>query len=194
VRTLVRQETSLSAARRRKRSGFLNGSNPLDWPFGTVRPTVANGSRMIAHQKGYKMAAPLHTAKLALLLPTVLNPATVAVAVVGIGLIAVGLLRWLGDDEEEPTVVAVQLSAPKSAVGTVVEPLPAVELSEDKRVYEPYNDAMEAVETAPETLATPRAAITEAEQSEMIRKAMSELGKRSAVARAEKKAQRGKRD
>ena len=96
------------------------------------------------------MIAPLHTAKLALLLPAVLNPATVAV--VGIGLITVGLLRWLGDDEEEVTVVAVPLNAHKSTVGTVVEPLPAVELSEVQPVYEPSSDALETVEVASETL------------------------------------------
>jgi hypothetical protein len=72
---------------------------------------------MIAHQKGYEMTTPLHTAKLALLLPAVLNPATVAI--VGIGLITVGLLRLFGDDDEEESVDAMTLGAPKSAVGTV---------------------------------------------------------------------------
>lgn len=128
------------------------------------------------------MTAPLNTAKLGLLLPAVLNPATVAV--VGIGLIAVGLFRLLGDDEEEATVVAVPLNAPKPAGAAR---LPAVEPSEVQPVYEPSNDAMETVETAPEILKTPPAAISKPDQSEMIRKVMSELGKRSAAARAKKK-------
>ena len=131
------------------------------------------------------MAAPLNTAKLGLLLPVVLNPATAAV--VGIGL---GLLWLLRDDEEEATVEAVPNKLTQLAVRTVEKPLPAVEQSEVQPVYEPSNDAMETVETAPETLETPPAAISKPDQSEMIRKAMSELGKRSAAARAKKKAER----
>ena len=68
-----------------------------------------------------------------------------------------------------------------------MDPSPAVEQSEVQPAYEPSNDAMETVETAPETLETPPAAISKPEKSEMIRKAMSELGKRSAAARAKKK-------
>lgn len=131
------------------------------------------------------MTAPLNTAKLGLLLPVVLNPATAAV--VGIGL---GLLWLLRDDEEEATVEAVPNKLTQLAVRTVEKPLPAVEQSEVQPVYEPSNDAMETVETAPETLETPPAAISKPDQSEMIRKAMSELGKRSAAARAKKKAER----
>ncbi|MFT5629685.1 MAG: hypothetical protein ACI9HB_000847 [Gammaproteobacteria bacterium] len=133
------------------------------------------------------MTAPLNTAKLGFLLPVVLNPATAAA--VGIGL---GLLWLLRDDEEEATVEAVPLKPPMSAVGAVVEPLPAVEQNEVQPVYEPSNDAieMEKAEVAPETLKTLPATISKPVQSEIIRKAMSELGKRSAAARAQKKAQR----
>ena len=131
------------------------------------------------------MTAPQNTAKLGLLLPVVLNPATAAV--VGIGL---GLLWLLRDDEQEATVEPEPNKRTKPTVLTVAEPLPAVEQSEVQAVGEPSNDAMETVETTPETLETPPAAISKPDQSEMIRKAMSELGKRSAAARAKKKAER----
>ena len=50
------------------------------------------------------MTAPLHNAKLGLMLPAILNPATAAV--VGIGL---GLLWLLRDDEQETTVDAAPI-------------------------------------------------------------------------------------
>jgi hypothetical protein len=134
------------------------------------------------------MTAPINHAKLGFILPAVLNPATAAV--VGIGLIALGLYRLLDDDEEEATVDAAPINGPEQAVLTVETRLPAVELSGIQPVYEPSNDAQQPAGTVPETLETPPAAISEADQSEMIRKAMSELGKRSAAARAKKKAER----
>ena len=133
------------------------------------------------------MTAPLNTAKLGFLLPVVLNPATAVV--VGIGL---GLLWLLRDDEEEATVEAEPNKLTQLAVRTVEKTLPAVEQTELQPAYEPSNNAMETVETAPETLETPPAAISKPDQSEMIRKAMSELGRRSAAARAKKKAERDK--
>ena len=122
--------------------------------------------------------------KLGLLLPTVLNPATAAV--IGIAAIAVGLYRMLPGDDEEPTVDAVSIKGPETVVSTVEARLPSVELIEVKPLSQPYNDAEQ---TAPIALETAQAQTTDLDQSEMIRKAMSELGKRSAAARAKKKAE-----
>jgi hypothetical protein len=108
-----------------------------------------------------------NTVKLSAILPALLNPAT---AVIGVGL---GLLWWLRyDDEDEATVQADVVTARamltddiELAATNPTKPLPTVE-------KKPDTDAMEPRETAP-------AAIFEAEQKEMIRKTMSELGKRS---------------
>ncbi len=117
------------------------------------------------------MTLQLHSAKLGLMLPAILNPATAAV--VGIGL---GLLWLLRDDEQEATVDDVPIKLPSSAVTAVVQPVRAV----DPRPCEPTLEAYDA-EIVP---------IPEADQKEAIRSAMSELGKRSAMARAKKKAER----
>jgi hypothetical protein len=115
------------------------------------------------------MTSQLHNAKLGLMLPAILNPATAAV--VGIGL---GLLWLLGDDEQEGTVADVPIKLPSSAVA--VQPVRAV----DPRPCESTLEAYDA-EIVP---------IPEADQKEAIRSTMSELGKRSAIARAKKKAKR----
>ena len=120
------------------------------------------------------MTAPLNNAKLALLVPAVLNPATAAA--VGVGLLGVGLLWLLRDDKEDATVDAVPLNGPETTLLTVVETLPAVETLPDVE--------------GPETDGVVPATISEADQKEMIRNAMSALGKRSAAARAKKKAER----
>ena len=118
------------------------------------------------------MTAPLHNAKLGLMLPAIFNPATAAV--VGIG---IGLLWLLRDDEQEATVGHLQIKRIKPAVRTAAHPLPAVQNL-------PYEAELVVADAAP-------AAISEPDQKEMIRNAMSELGKRSAAARAKKKAGRG---
>lgn len=117
------------------------------------------------------MTTPLNTAKFGLLLPAVLNPATAAAVGIGLGLL--WLLR--DDDANEATVDAVPIKETKLAVRTVVAPLPAVEMQTD--------------EVGPEVVETAPAPISEVDQNEMIRSAMSELGKRSAAARAKKKAE-----
>jgi hypothetical protein len=118
------------------------------------------------------MTSQLHNAKLGLMLPAILNPATAAV--VGIGL---GLLWLLRDDEQEATVDEVPIKLPRSAVTAVEQPVLAV----DQRPSEPAPEAYDA-EIAP---------IPEVDQKEAIRATMSELGKRSAMARAKKKAEWG---
>jgi hypothetical protein len=117
------------------------------------------------------MTSQLHNAKLGLMLPAIINPATAAV--VGIGL---GLLWLLRDDEQDATDDAVPIKLPSSAVTPVVQPVRAV----DPRPCEPTLEAYDA-EIVP---------IPEANQKAAIRSAMSELGKRSAMARAKKKAER----
>jgi hypothetical protein len=126
-----------------------------------------------------------NTTKLGLLLPAVLNPATAAI--VGIAAIAVGLYRMLPDDGEEATVDAVAANGPEGAVPTVEPPLEAVEVGEVAQVSELLSEAQS---TAPVALKTDETPTSDLGQSEVIRKAMSELGKRSAAARAKKKAER----
>jgi hypothetical protein len=117
------------------------------------------------------MTSQLHNAKLGLILPAILNPATAAV--VGIGL---GLLWLLRDDEQEATVDDVPIKTQSSAVTAVVKPVRAVDLQPCEPTLEAYD-----AEIIP---------VPEADQKETIRSAMSELGKRSAMARAKKKAER----
>jgi len=115
-----------------------------------------------------------NTAKLGLLLPAVLNPATAAV--IGIAASAVGLYRMLPDEVDEATVEPAQIKRLPPPVPIAAEPLSTVELDEDA-------SEVVANEVAP-------APTTSEDQKEMIRSAMSELGKRSAAARAKKKAER----
>jgi hypothetical protein len=117
------------------------------------------------------MTSQLQNAKLGLMVPAILNPATAAV--IGIRL---GLLWLLLDDEQEAAVDDVTIKLPSSAVTSVVEPVRAV----DPQPCEPTLEAYDA-EIIP---------VPEADQKEAIRSAMSELGKRSAIARAKKKAER----
>jgi len=130
------------------------------------------------------MTTPVSHAKLGLILPAVLNPATAAL--LGIGLIVVGLYRMLPDDDEDANASTVPSNGPQPAVLTVKAQLPAVDKSDVVPLRQPSNDAQTTADTA---LETAPASTPEANQSETIRKAMSELGKRSAAARAKKKAQ-----
>ena len=118
------------------------------------------------------MTAPLHNAKLGLMLPAIFNPATAAV--VGIGL---GLLWLLRDDEQEATVDAVLIKRAKPTTRDAQQ-----------------SSAVETMlgEIVPEASEAVPGGTSEAAQKEMIRTAMSELGKRSAAARAIKKAEREK--
>ena len=124
------------------------------------------------------MTAPLNNVKLGLLLPPILNPAVAAA--LGIGIVAVGLYRLLPDGDEEETVEDVPSDGQRIAIPLARKPVPTIEVNELQRVEVPSN---EPLQTAP-------VATDEADQSEMIRKAMSELGKRSAAARAKKKHER----
>ena len=122
------------------------------------------------------MTAHMNNAKLGVLLPAILNPAVAAA--LGIGIIAVGLYRLLPDDAEEATVDAVPRNDPEMAIPVAKQPVPTVEVDEVQRVDGTSNGSLQTDD-----------AVREADQSEIIRKAMSELGKRSAAARAKKKAE-----
>ena len=154
-----------------------------------MRFTVANRQRTVpkkSHiERDKKMTKPMSHAKLSLILPAVLNPATAAL--VGIGLIAVGLYRMLPDDEEDASVGVLPVNGSKQAAETVKTRLSAVQPCQTQISDEP---AAEARETANANIAIASATISDSDQGEIIRKAMSELGKRSAAARAKKKADR----
>jgi len=124
------------------------------------------------------MTTHMNNAKLGLLLPAILNPAVAAA--LGIGIVAVGLYRLLPDDDEDATVEDVPSHGSKAALPAVRQPVPTVGINEAQQVAVPSNEPLQTVPVATD----------EADQSEMIRKAMSELGKRSAAARARKKAER----
>lgn len=125
------------------------------------------------------MTAHMNNAKLGLILPAILNPAVAAA--LGIGIVAVGLYRLLPDDAEDATVEEVRSNDPEMAIPIARQSVPTVDMNEVQRVVAPSNEPLQTVPVATD----------EADQSEMIRKAMSELGKRSAAARARKKAEPG---
>lgn len=133
------------------------------------------------------------------LLPFMTNPATIAL--VGAGAVALTVYSMFSDDEEAQdngtkTVPngAKRLPAPlprrnPTAPTTVRKPLEAVEATVSKTaeptVREPLPVTVgEASPHEPEQGIRPN---SEDENKEMIRQAMSELGKRSAAARARKK-------
>jgi hypothetical protein len=130
-----------------------------------------------------------NTARLGMLLPTVLNPAT---AVVGIGL---GLIWLLRDDQDDATNEPVKIKRLPPPAQIAAKPLPTVGNLPAKPTATTDAHQLPTVETlpgkiVPEAREAVPAGTLEAAQEEMIRSAMSELGKRSAAARAKKKAER----
>ena len=123
------------------------------------------------------MTAHMNNAKLGLLLPAILNPAVAAA--LGIGIVAVGLYRLLPDDDEDATVKEMPTNDPEMAIPVTEQPVPTVEVDEVQPDDLPSIPSLQADDD-----------ILETDQTEMIRNAMSELGKRSAAARARKKAER----
>lgn len=115
------------------------------------------------------------TSNMKLLLPAVLNPATAAIVGLGIGLL--WLLRDTekeGEGSKSATVLPTKtMNAAKAAAS---QPLPTSESRMDK-------ESQTGNQIVP-------SAKSESDPNETIRKAMSELGKRSAAARAKKKAER----
>jgi hypothetical protein len=115
------------------------------------------------------MTEVLKTAKLGLLMPALLNPVTLAAVGVGVG------LMWLLRDEDEETIEEAPTKRLPRPSQAVAQPLLTVEVLQ--RDAEPMESEAAHLETA------------EVNQKEIIRSAMSGLGKRSATARAQKKAQ-----
>jgi len=133
------------------------------------------------------------------LLPFMTNPATIAL--VGAGALAFTVYSLFSDDDENTDNGAEtvpdrsgQLPGPLTALAgpvalTVAEPLETVQATAagtaETTVQEPLPTVVEeALHGAPETGSAPT---SEDEKKEMIRQAMSELGKRSAASRARKK-------
>lgn len=115
------------------------------------------------------------TSNMKLLLPAVLSPATAAIVGLGIGLL--WLLRDTEMEEERFKSAAV---------------LPTKTIGADKAAAShpfPAGESGGSVDSQTEDQAIP-SANSDLDHQETIRKAMSELGKRSAVARAKKKAEK----
>jgi hypothetical protein len=102
-----------------------------------------------------------------------LNPTTAAV--LAVGAIGYGLFKLLRDDDESEGLVEANGSEPQN------EPLPKVDSTVEPRRAITDDNKEEVSKTSNELE-------PEVERRELIRQAMSELGKRSAAARAKKKA------
>ena len=122
-----------------------------------------------------------NTTGLALLLPAALNPAVAAA--IGIGLVGFGIYRLLGYDDEDRESEA--LLEPSQTIASTVEDL-VPDGSHSVRTLcseqSPQDDTQNA------DLDEQDVDVADLKQA-MIREAMSELGKRSAAARARKKAE-----
>ena len=110
-------------------------------------------------------------------LPFLLNPATLGIAVIGVA--GWGLYNLLQDDEEKDALASKQDNKPPIKRSPQPEVAPQVEMAA-------------SIDTAPlgelsQDATSKNLADPEAERRELVRQAMSELGKRSAAARAKKK-------
>ena len=125
------------------------------------------------------------TTTVGLLGPHLLNPAVAAA--LGIGLIGIGLIRFLGGDDDELAEIVGDRSVPskkrlvdrvsadQQTVPVIQEILPIDEEAVEATVEQPLE---EGKATSP---------ASEAEEREKLRQVMSELGKRSAAARARRR-------
>ena len=124
--------------------------------------------------------------------PALLNPA--AATIIAVGLVGYGLMKLLSDDgaddAKEEVAGWTEPQSRDSTVGTVEKPL-------ENRLEQPSVVSKAPLERIQDTASEPfDAALQETERSqesdaarhEMIRKYMSELGKRSAASRAKKRA------
>jgi hypothetical protein len=120
------------------------------------------------------------TTGLAFMLPAALNPAVAAA--IGIGLVGIGIYRLLGDDDE--TREPEELPKPSPSVASTVaglisensQPTPTVSLERNQKDGPQLADLHQQDVDRDDV------------KKKIIREAMSELGKRSAAARARKKA------
>lgn len=124
------------------------------------------------------------------LFPALLSPGTATV--LAIGLVGLGLFKLLSDDEEAEAQPSSNRSRAQQTQLAAVDKTTVARLAPDLASDPVRKDPRQAVaEELPETPAETslgRKAACDAEQQETIRRYMSELGKRSAAARARKKA------
>jgi hypothetical protein len=126
---------------------------------------------------------------LGLMLPVVLNPAVAAV--IGIGLVGLGIYRLLDDEDE----VCASEASDESSIGELVECSDTAELAAGHENSDCLASAdAVSLDKSPADVPANAAlgqqdADREADKQKIIREAMSELGKRSAAARARKKAE-----
>lgn len=117
-------------------------------------------------------------------LPFLMNPATVGL--VAIGAVGWGLYKLLGDDEEatgDEWLILDKQQKPRE----LLEAVERVAVHEELCVDESSEPLVEL--SSGDSGATPTDDnVDEARQAEIVRQAMSELGKRSAAARARRKA------
>jgi hypothetical protein len=119
------------------------------------------------------------TTGLALMLPAALNPAVAAA--IGIGLVGFGIYRLLGDGDDNRT--SEGLLEPSQAVASTVEDLISGGSHSARTVC-----LEQGLQDYPEDADLDRQDVDRDHvKKKMIREAMSELGKRSAAARARKK-------
>lgn len=130
------------------------------------------------------------------LAPLLANPTTLTV--LGIGAAGWVILKWLFEDDEDdseptpPNGSEPSLEPLEAGLSTVENPL-GVRDAPPLRAVEPGGgpEVGQPLEEAPDTLGEPLATLGREEgdmdKSELIRQAMSELGKRSAAARARRK-------
>jgi hypothetical protein len=121
------------------------------------------------------------TTGLAFMLPAALNPAVAAA--IGIGLVGIGIYRLLGDDDEnrEPEELPKPSPSVASTVADLIsdnsQPTPTVSLERNQQDGPQLADLHQQDVDRDDV------------KKKIIREAMSELGKRSAAARARKKAE-----
>jgi hypothetical protein len=119
------------------------------------------------------------TTGLAFMLPAALNPAVAAA--IGIGLVGIGIYRLLGDDDEnrEPE----ELPKPSPSVAST-----GADLISDNSQSTPTVSLERNQQDGPQLADLHQQDVDRDDvKKKIIREAMSELGKRSAAARARKK-------
>ena len=130
---------------------------------------------------------------LGIIAPALLNPG--AAAVIAVGLVGYGLIKLLGEDEEDEGQTEVNGSiTPQERTSTVA---PTVDMPLGNRLEQPPVVSDTPLEPIPEAIPEPfdmaqqeteLSQESDADRQNMIRQYMSELGKRSAAARAKKRA------
>ncbi len=129
---------------------------------------------------------------LGVMAPALLNPG--AAAIIAVGLIGYGLIKLFGEDEEDEDHTEVNSSiSPQKRTSAVA---PTVDMPLENSLEQPSVVPDTLLEPVPEAASEPLDAVrqetelsqeVDASRQDMIRQYMSELGKRSAAARAAKR-------